>query len=216
VERRNQTPVSQQAPAAGDAASGLVAWAAHPGWQPGSVILAVRSAWALVGVIGLTVVLMAAFYDDVVGSWADRHEGAREAFAQGGRLGLERAGFAVPAFLPVAATMLVVAAMLVWVLTAFFREGHRWGQLGLFALVLAAVFASIALGFVVSPPPVFVVVAVVSLLVEGVTIVCLWHRDTLAYLAGPWLDGPDGDHDVPGAGDDLVGDASDDPSAGPA
>jgi len=83
----------------------------------------------------------------------------------------------------VAATMLVVTAMLVWVLTVFFHEGHRWGQIGLFALVLVAVFASIALGFVLSPPPVFVVVAVVSLLVEGVTAVCLWHPDTLGYLA---------------------------------
>jgi hypothetical protein len=169
------------------------------------VTLAVRSAWALVGVIGLTVVLMALFYDDVVGSWADRHDGAREAFAQGGRLGLERAGFAPPAFLPVAATMLVVAAMLVWVLTVFFREGHRWGQIGLSALVLAAVFASIALGFVLSPPPVFVVVAVVSLLVEGVTAVCLWHRDTLAYLAGPWLDGPDDGPDETSASGPLSG-----------
>jgi hypothetical protein len=181
VERRSEPPVSQATPAA------------SAGWQPRSVTLAVRSAWALVGVIGLTVVLMALFYDDVVGSWAARHEGAREAFAQGGRLGLERAGFAPPAFLPVAATMFVVTAMLVWVLTIFFHEGHRWGQIGLSALVLAAVFASIALGFVVSPPPVFVVVAVVSLVVEGVTAVCLWHPDTLAYLAGPWLDGPDGD-----------------------
>jgi len=185
VERGSETPVSSATSAA------------SAGLQPGSVVLAIRSAWALVGVIGLTVVLMALFYDDVVGSWAARHEGAREAFAQGGRLALERAGFAVPAFLPVAVTMLVVAAMLVWVLTAFFREGHRWGQLGLFALVLVAVFASIALGFLVSPPPVFVVVAVVSLLVEGVTAVCLWHRDTLAYLAGPWLDGPPDSPDGP-------------------
>jgi hypothetical protein len=53
-----------------------------------------------------------------------------------------------------------------------------------------AVFASIALGFVLSPPAVFVMVAVLSLLVEGLALVCLWHRDTLAYLAGPWLDGP--------------------------
>jgi hypothetical protein len=183
VERGSEPPVSRSTSAAA-----TTAW--H-GSQPRSVTLAIRSAWALVGVIGLTVVLMALFYDDVVGSWADQHEGAREAFAQGGREGLEQAGFAPPAFLPVAATMLVVAAMLVWVLTAFFREGHRWGQLGLFALVLVSVFASIALGFVVSPPPVFVVVAVVSLLVEGVTAVCLWHPDTLAYLSGTWLDGPD-------------------------
>jgi len=175
--------VSQATPAATKGAAA--------GSQPRSVTLAIRSAWALVGVIGLTVVLMGLFYDDVVGSWADRHEGASEAFAQGGREGLEQAGFAPPAFLPVAATMLVVAAMLVWVLTAMFREGHRWGQIGLFALVLVAVFASIALGFVVSPPPVFVVVAVASLLVEGVAAVCLWHPDTLAFLSGQWLDGPD-------------------------
>ena len=153
-----------------------------------SVTLAIRAAWALVGVIGVTVVLMAVFYDDVVGSWAARHQGAREAFAQGGREGLRRAGFAPPAFLPVTATMFVVAAMLVWVLAVFLREGHRWGQLGLSAVVLVAVFASIALGFVLDPPPVFVAVAVLSLVVEGVLAVCLWHPDTLRYLAGPWAD----------------------------
>jgi len=39
---------------------------------------------------------------------------------------------------------------------------------------------------VLGPPPVFVAVAVVSLLVEGVAVVCLWHPDTRAFLAGPW------------------------------
>jgi hypothetical protein len=154
------------------------------------VVLAIRGAWTLVGMLGLTVVLMAVFYNDVVGSWADRHEGARQAFAQGGRDGLARAGFVAPSFLPVAATMFVVAAMLVWVLAAFFRYGHRWGQLGLFALVLVAAYTSIALGFVLTPPAVFVAVAAVSLLVEGVTAVCLWHHDTRDHLAGPWADGP--------------------------
>jgi hypothetical protein len=148
-----------------------------------------RAVWGLVGVIGVTVVLMAVFYTSVIGSWARRHDGAREAFAQGGRSGLERAGFVPPAFLPIGATMFVVAAMLVWVLTVFFREGHRWGQLGLTGLVLATLFASVALGFLLHPPAVFVLLAVVSLFVEGVTAVCLWHRDTLGYLAGPWLDG---------------------------
>jgi hypothetical protein len=157
---------------------------------PGPVALAIRAAWGLVGVVGLTVLLMVVFYDDVVGAWASGRDGARQAFAQGGREGLERAGFVAPAFLPVAATMLVVAAMLVWVLTVFFREGHRWGQLGLSALVLLSVFASVVLGFVLDPPAVFVAVAVVSLIVEGVLAVCLWHPDTLRYLAGPWADGP--------------------------
>ena len=53
---------------------------------PGSVALAIRGAWGLVVLIGLTVVLMALFYNSVIGSWARRHDGAREAFAQGGRL----------------------------------------------------------------------------------------------------------------------------------
>jgi hypothetical protein len=129
------------------------------------------------------------FRDSVLGSWARRHEGARQAFAQGGRLGLERAGFVPPAFVPVGATMFVVTAMLVWVLTVFFREGHRWGQLGLSGLVLATVFASVVLGFVQHPPTVFVLVAVVSLVIETVTAVGLWHRDTLGFLSDTWLDG---------------------------
>jgi hypothetical protein len=173
------------------------------------VALAIRAAWGLVGVIALTVLLMAVFHDDVVGSWARRHEGAREAFEQGGREGLARAGFVPPAFLPVGATMLVVAAMLVWVLTIFFREGHRWGQIGLTGLVAVSVFASVVLGLVLVPPPVFVVVAVVSLVVEGVLLVCLWHPDTLRYLAGPWVDGP-----VEGAIDGPVEGAVDGPVGG--
>jgi hypothetical protein len=156
---------------------------------PASVGLAIRAVWGLVGVIGLTVALMAVFYDSVIGSWARRHDGAREAYAQGGRLGLERAGLVPPAFLPVGATMFVVAAMLVWVLTVFFREGHRWGQLGLSGLVLATVFASVALGFVLHPPAVFVLIALVSLVLEAIAAVCLWHRDTLEYLSDTWLDG---------------------------
>lgn len=157
---------------------------------PRSVALAIRSAWALVGVLGLVAVLMAVFYDQVVGSWAARHDGARQAFAQGGRLGLERAGFAPPSFLPVTVTMVVVAAMIVWVLAAFLRLGYRWGQLGLVGVTLACVYLSVALGLVLAPPPVFSVAAVASLLVEGVGLVCLWHRDTRAYVRGPWVGGP--------------------------
>ena len=42
---------------------------------PGSVALAIRAAWSLVGVIALTVVLMAVFRDELIGSWARRHAG---------------------------------------------------------------------------------------------------------------------------------------------
>lgn len=157
---------------------------------PRSLELAIRAAWGLVVVMAVLVVLLAVFSNDVIGAWASGHEGAREVFDQGGREGLERAGFAPPSFLPVAATMLVVGAMLVWVLAAVLRQGHRWGQLGLFALVLGSAYVSVALGFALAPPPVFVGVAVVSLLVEGVAAVCLWHPDTRCFLAGPWVDDP--------------------------
>jgi hypothetical protein len=168
---------------------------------PRSVELAVRAAWGLVGVMALVVVLLAVFPDDVIGAWASGHEGAREVFDRGGRAELERAGFAPPSFVPVAATMLVVGAMLVWVLAAVLRQGHRWGQLGLFALVLGSAYVSIALGLVLEPPPLFVLLAVVSLLVEGVVVVCLWHPDTRGFLAGPWADADpatDGPGESPG------------------
>ncbi len=153
---------------------------------PRSIELAIRATWGLVLVMALLVVLLWVFRDDVLGDWASGHEGAREVFDQGGREALERAGYAPPSFLPVAVTMLVVGAMLVWVLAAVLRLGRRWGQLGLFALLLVSAYITIALGFVLGPPPVFVAVAVVSLLVEGVAVVCLWHPDTRAFLAGPW------------------------------
>jgi hypothetical protein len=155
---------------------------------PASMTLAIRAAWGLVGVFALAVLAMAVFRTQVVGSWARRHEGAREAFAQGGREGLARAGIVPPAFLPVAATMLVVGAMLVWVLTSMFRDGHRWGQVGLTALAVVSAFVSVDLGLLVEPPAVFVVVSVLALLVEGVLLVALWHPDTRRYLAGPWVD----------------------------
>jgi hypothetical protein len=151
---------------------------------PRSLELAIRATWGVVGVMALLVVLLAVFSDEVIGAWASGHEGAREVFDQGGREALEQAGFAPPSFLPVAATMLVVGAMLVWVLAAIVRRGHRWGQLGLSALLLGAAYAGVALGFVLAPPAVFVAVGAISLLVVGVAAVCLWHPDTRAFLAG--------------------------------
>jgi hypothetical protein len=179
---------------------------------PRSVELAIRATWGLVVAMAVLTVLLWVFRDDVVGSWASGHEGAREVFDQGGREGLERAGFAPPSFLPVAATMLVVGAMLVWVLSAVFRQGHRWGQLGLFALLMASAYFTVALGFVLAPPPVFVVLAVVSLLIEGLAVACLWHPDTRAFLADPW----GGTHDADDGRGDGRGDGQTDPTDLPA
>jgi hypothetical protein len=181
--------VDRQPTASGPAAPGH----AEP---PRSVELAIRAAWALTGILGVTVVLMAIFDDQLAGAWARDHTGAREIFEQGGREGLERANYAVPSFVPVGVTMLVVGAMLVWVLSIVLRLGYRWGQLGLVALMVGCVYATVALGFVLAPPAVFVVVAVVCLLVEGVALACLWHPDTLAHVRGPWVTPADGESDA--------------------
>jgi hypothetical protein len=163
------------------------------------VKVAIRAVWGLVAVMALVVVLLVVFRDDVIGAWASGHEGARELFDRGGREELERGGFAPPSFAPVVATMVVVAAMLVWVLARVLRQGHRWGQLGLLALVLGSAYASVSLGFVLAPPPAFVAVTVASLLVEGLAVACLWHPDTRNFVAGPWAaadaagDGPQED-----------------------
>ena len=171
----------------------------HTTATPRSVELAIRAAWVLIAVFGVEVVLMAVFDDQLAGAWARHHTGALQVFEQGGRAGLERASYAVPSFVPVGATMLVVGAMIVWVLSVFLRLGYRWGQLGLAALMLGCVYATIALGFVLDPPAVFVVLAVVCLLVEGVTLVCLWHPDTRAHVRGPWVGGPGADARSAGA-----------------
>jgi hypothetical protein len=157
---------------------------------PRSVELAIRATWGLVALVAVLTVFLWVFREDVIGDWAAGHEGAREVFDQGGREALERAGYAPPSFVPVAATMTVVAAMIVWVLAAVLRLGRRWGQLGLVAVLLVAAYVSVALGFVLEPPTVFSVLAVVALLVAGVAMVLLWHPDTRAFLAGPWADPP--------------------------
>ena len=175
------------APAPGRPSSDAPRWA---GRQPESVRRAQLAAWALVAVGGLGVVLMAVFREAVIRSWADRHELARAAYDHGGLTELERSGIRVPAFLPVGWVMLGVVALLVWVLLVFFREGHRWAQLTLTGLAVFALMASLIVGFWLHPPVVFVVVALAAILCEGVLLVLLWHRDTLAWLRGPWIDGP--------------------------
>ena len=82
--------------------------------------------------------------------------------------------------------MLVVAAMLVWVLAVFFREGHRWAQLGLFAAaLLIGLFASIVLGFVLDPPGVFVAVVVLVAAGRGAACGLPVAPRHPGYLAGP-------------------------------
>ena len=116
-----------------------------------------------VGLAGLATLFTIVFKDELVDDWAaDR---------------VDVGSVAPPAFVPVAVTMFLVVAMLAFVVLAFFRQGYEWARvlLSLIALVLA--LATLAV-LQTSPPTLFLVVAIVSLVVDVAAVVALWHKDT--------------------------------------
>jgi hypothetical protein len=154
--------------------------------QPGSVTNAIRLLMGLVALSGLTVLLTILLRDDLVRSWADGNEAAREILQQGGLDALDQSSIHVPAFVPVAVVMFVVFALLVGVLVMFFRDGHDWARLSLGALVLFTAVGWLA-WLRTGPPAPFVVISVLSIVLDLVLLVFLWHRDTSAFIRGAWL-----------------------------
>ena len=134
--------------------------------RPAVVTGATWLAVAAVAMTGLTALMTVVFKDELVRAWAaDRSDaGAVEP----------------PAFVPVAITMFVVVALLAVVLLSFFREGHNWARILLSALVVMVGIATFAI-LRTNPPPLFLAVAIVSLLVDLAAVVALWHRETRAF-----------------------------------
>ena len=139
----------------------------------GQVLLALLGLGALVAV--LTVVLR----QDLVDAWAAGNEVRIE--------GLAANTISPPAFVPVAITLFVVLALLLGVLYMFVRAGHNWARLALSVLMALLVFATVA-GLRTGPPTVFVVLSLLSLVLDVAVLVLLWHRDTSAYMRGAWLE----------------------------
>jgi hypothetical protein len=154
--------------------------------QPGSVTNAIRALVGLVVLSGVTALLTIVFRDDLVRSWADGNDAAREILEQGGLDALNESSLHVPAFVPVAIVLFIVFAALVGVLLMFFRDGHDWARLSLGVLVVCAGLAS-ASSLRTDPPTVFLVVSALSIVLDLVLLVLLWHPDTSAYLRGAWL-----------------------------
>ncbi|HEU5035984.1 MAG TPA: hypothetical protein VFT70_03185 [Nocardioides sp.] len=134
--------------------------------RPAVVTGATWLAVAAVAMTGLTALMTVVFKDELVRAWAaDRSDaGAVEP----------------PAFVPVAITMFVVVALLAVVLLSFFREGHNWARVLLSALVVMVGIATFAI-LRTNPPPLFLAVAIVSLLVDLAAVVALWHKETRAF-----------------------------------
>ena len=141
--------------------------------QPGSVT---RATWVLLGLValnGLTAVLTFVMRDDLVRSWAS------------GRV--DTGTVQPPEFVPVAIVLFFVFAAIAGVLVAFLRGGHNWARLSLTGLVAFMGLATLA-GLRTNPPALFLVLSIVSVVLDLALLFFLWHRDTNAYIRGVWLE----------------------------
>jgi hypothetical protein len=154
---------------------------------PGSVVNAMRCLVALVVLMGIGTVLTYVLRDDLVQAWAEGNPGAREILREGGMEALQASSLSVPAFVPVVVVMYIVLLGLVGVLQVFFREGYEWARLSLAGVGLLVGLAAGLIAVREGPPAVFVVVCVVSLVVDAVFLVMLFHPDTTAFVRGAWL-----------------------------
>ena len=160
---------------------------------PGSVVNAMRCLGALAVLMGLGTVLTIALQDELVEAWAEGNPGAREILREGGIEALKASSISLPAFVPVVVVMFVVLLGLLAVLRVFFREGYEWARLSLAALGLLIGLAAGLIAFRENPPAVFVVLCVVTLLVDVVFLALLAHPDTTEFVRGSWL----AHHEVP-------------------
>jgi hypothetical protein len=138
--------------------------------RPGSVTSAIRAQLALVGVGALTTLLTVVQRDELVRIWSSRHP----------------TGIDPPAFVPVAVVLFITFALLAGVLVVFFRGGHGSARVSLTVLAGFFLLAMIAV-LRLDPPGLFVVLAVVSALLDLVLVYFLWHRDTNEFLRGAAL-----------------------------
>jgi hypothetical protein len=147
--------------------------------QPRSMTRAGQALLVLVVLGAVAAVLTIVLRDDLVDSWAAGSEVRVE--------GLAANTISPPAFVPVAITLFVVLAGLIGVLHLFVREGHNWARLALSALVVVLALSAVA-GIRTGEPLVFVVLSLLSVLLDAAVLVFLWQRDTSAYMRGAWLE----------------------------
>jgi hypothetical protein len=147
--------------------------------QPRSMKRVGQALLVLLGLGALVAALTVVLREDLIDSWAAGNEVRIE--------GLAAHTISPPAFVPVALTLFVVLALLLGVLYMFVRDGHNWARLALSALMAVLALATVA-GLRTGPPTVFVVLSLLSLVLDVAVLVLLWQRDTSAYMRGAWLE----------------------------
>ena len=154
---------------------------------PGSVVNAMRCLGVLVVLMGLGTVLTIVLQDNLVEAWAEGNPGAREILREGGIEALKASSISLPAFVPVVVVMFIVVLLLLAVLRVFFREGYEWARVSLAGTGLLIGLAAGLIAFRESPPAVFVVLCVVTMLVDLAFLALLAHPDTTEFVRGAWL-----------------------------
>jgi hypothetical protein len=86
----------------------------------------------------------------------------------------------------VAVVLFITFALLAAVLVVFFRGGHGSARVALTVLAGLLLLAMVAV-LRLDPPVLFVVLAVISALLDLVLVYFLWHKDTSEFLRGAAL-----------------------------
>lgn len=148
---------------------------------PRSVTTAISLVWGTVAISGVTAVLTWLLRDDLVRAWARDNPDAMEQLRAGGIEALDNSSITVPSFIPLAVTSFAIIAAMALVLSAFLRGGHNWARWCLVALAAFAMFTtfvSVNRGL----PLVFVLLAVLSLVLQVALLWFLFHADTRRYV----------------------------------
>ena len=153
--------------------------------HPASVSWVSRLLAALVALGAVVTVLIVVLQDQLIRSWAEGRPDTRKVLRTGGLEAVKSGEVHVPQFIPVALTLFVVVALLIWVLTAFLRSGYGWARVALTVTLFFLAVGTIA-GLRTGAPATFVVLSVASFPIEAAAAYFLWHKDTGDFLRGTW------------------------------
>ena len=146
--------------------------------QPRSMTSAWAGVLVLVGLGGLVAALTVVLREDLVDSWAAgdqvRSRAGRYDQPAGVRAGGDHAVRGARRCCWACCTCSSARA----------TTGRAWRSR---RLVVVLAFATVA-GLRTGPPTVFVVLSLLSLVLDAALLVLLWHRDTSAYMRGAWLE----------------------------
>ena len=149
--------------------------------RPVELTYALRALAALVVVGGLTVLCVVLFRDSLAEAWAKGNPATRELLADGGIDAVRNGTVKPPHFVAPALTLYVVMLGLLWVLSAFLRNGFEWGRIGITVLLLGSAIASVG-AILTAPPVLFVVCTAIAIVIGVAALVLMWLPPVTRYI----------------------------------